>query len=188
MFFGHPLERLCTYQYSLVTMMAGEVPPSVFTATTLLTSCIGLLQHLEDCGFHPLATWAPTLTRPTSQNLESQEHDGVSKFAFGSLRKGEQTLKGQLRARTHSFSPQDAFFQPCLPLQQLDMIKESKSWLCGTANSIVAGQKGINLFVDVSLAYHTATCLKKCRLLTFPRRPRPESSNSGIRHQKSQLV
>ena len=46
---------------------------------------------------------------------------------------------------------QDAFFQPYLPLQQLDMIKESKSWLCGTTNSIVGDQKEIDLFVDVSL-------------------------------------
>ena len=30
------------------------------------------------------------------------------------------------------------------------MIKESKSWLCGTTNSIVGQQKEIDLFVDVS--------------------------------------
>jgi hypothetical protein len=48
-------------------------------------------------------------------------------------------------------TPKDAFFQPYLPLQQLDMSKESKSWLCGTTNSIVAEQKEIDLFVDVSL-------------------------------------
>lgn len=45
---------------------------------------------------------------------------------------------------------QDAFFQPYLPLQQLDMIKESKSWLCGTTNSIVGQQHEVDLFVDVS--------------------------------------
>ena len=44
---------------------------------------------------------------------------------------------------------QDAFFQPYLPLQQLDMIRESKSWLCGTTNSIVGQQKEVDLFVDV---------------------------------------
>lgn len=48
------------------------------------------------------------------------------------------------------FVLQDAFFQPYLPLQQLDMIQESKSWLCGTTNSIVVDQKEIDLFVDVS--------------------------------------
>lgn len=49
---------------------------------------------------------------------------------------------------------QDAFFQPYLPLQQLDMIKESKSWLCGTTNSIVGQQKEVDLHVDVSPIGH----------------------------------
>jgi Transport protein Avl9 len=48
MFYGHPVERLCTYQYSLVTLIP----------------C--LLQTLEDCGSPPLASRAPTLSRPTS--------------------------------------------------------------------------------------------------------------------------
>jgi Transport protein Avl9 len=48
MFYGHPVERLCTYQYSLVTLIP----------------C--LLQTLEDCGSPPLAARAPTLSRPTS--------------------------------------------------------------------------------------------------------------------------
>jgi len=42
----------------------------------------------------------------------------------------------------------DAFFQPYLPLQQLDMIKETKSWLCGTTNSILTQQKEIDLLVN----------------------------------------
>ena len=43
----------------------------------------------------------------------------------------------------------DAFFQPYIPLQQLDMIKETKSWLCGSTNTIVTGQKEIDLLVNV---------------------------------------
>lgn len=46
---------------------------------------------------------------------------------------------------------QDAFFQPYLPLQQLDMLKDSQSWLCGSTNSIVTQQKEVDLFVNVSL-------------------------------------
>ncbi|KAI0715621.1 transport protein Avl9-domain-containing protein [Cerioporus squamosus] len=48
MFFGHPVEKLCTYQYSLVTLVPG------------------LLQNLDDCGSPPLAYRAKTLSRPTS--------------------------------------------------------------------------------------------------------------------------
>jgi len=43
----------------------------------------------------------------------------------------------------------DAFFQPYLPLQQLDLLKETKSWLCGCTNSIVTAQKEIDLLVNV---------------------------------------
>lgn len=45
---------------------------------------------------------------------------------------------------------QDAFFQPYLPLQQLDMLKDTGSWLCGTTNSIVTQQKEVDLLVNVS--------------------------------------
>jgi hypothetical protein len=44
---------------------------------------------------------------------------------------------------------QDAFFQPYLPLQQLDIAKETKTFLCGSTNSIVTQQKEIDLLVDV---------------------------------------
>ncbi|KAF9644067.1 hypothetical protein BDM02DRAFT_3122485 [Thelephora ganbajun] len=112
MFYGHPLERLCTYQYSLVTLMPG------------------LLQNLEDCGSPPLAARASTLMRPSS--LKTSDHKSMMAYLGLPL-----DLFGK-----------DAFFQPYLPLQQLDMIKESKSWLCGTTNSIVGQQKEIDLFVD----------------------------------------
>lgn len=44
---------------------------------------------------------------------------------------------------------QDAFFQPYLPLQQLDMLRDTRSWLCGSTNSIVAQQKEVDLLVNV---------------------------------------
>ena len=43
----------------------------------------------------------------------------------------------------------DAFFQPYLPLQQVDLIKETQSYLCGCTNSIVTQQKDIDLLVNV---------------------------------------
>jgi Transport protein Avl9 len=44
---------------------------------------------------------------------------------------------------------QDALFQPYLPLQQLDLIKQTNSFLCGSTNAIVRQQKEIELLVDV---------------------------------------
>ncbi|KAJ3988067.1 transport protein Avl9-domain-containing protein [Lentinula detonsa] len=113
MFYGHPVERLCTYQYSLISLLPG------------------LLQTLDDCGSPPLASRAPTLSRPTSLRTSDRKslmaYTGFPLDIFG----------------------RDAFFQPYLPLQQLDMLKETKSWLCGSTNSIVTHQKEIDLLVNI---------------------------------------
>ncbi|KAG6332000.1 hypothetical protein ID866_7085, partial [Astraeus odoratus] len=112
MFFGHPVERLCIYQYSLVSLI-----PS-------------LLQTLDDCGSPPLAARAPTLSRPNSLRTS----DRKSMLAYLGL---PLDLFGK-----------DAFFQPYLPLQQLDLLADSTSWLCGSTNTIVTQQKEIDLLVN----------------------------------------
>ncbi|KAF8228557.1 hypothetical protein L208DRAFT_1403694 [Tricholoma matsutake] len=112
MFYGHPVERLCTYQYSLISLLPG------------------LLQTLDDCGSPPLASRAPTLTRPTS--LRTSDH---------------KSMMAYLGLPLDVFG-KDAFFQPYLPLQQMDMLKETNSWLCGSTNSIVTHQKEIDLLVN----------------------------------------
>ncbi|KAF8555259.1 hypothetical protein OG21DRAFT_1461251 [Imleria badia] len=116
MFYGHPVERLCTYQYSLISLI-----PS-------------LLQTLEDCGSPPLAARAPTLSRPNSLRTS----DRKSMLAYIGL---PLDLFGK-----------DAFFQPYLPLQQLDLLKDSQSWLCGSTNTIVTQQKEIDLLVNTEIA------------------------------------
>ncbi|THV02974.1 hypothetical protein K435DRAFT_775155 [Dendrothele bispora CBS 962.96] len=112
MFYGHPVERLCTYQYSLICLIPG------------------LLQTLDDCGSPPLASRAPTLSRPmslrTSDPKSMMTYKGMPLDIFG----------------------KDAFFQPYLPLQQLDILKETKSWLCGSTNSIVTQQKEVDLLIN----------------------------------------
>ncbi|TFK62572.1 hypothetical protein BDN72DRAFT_903122 [Pluteus cervinus] len=115
MFYGHPVERLCTYQYSLVSLLPG------------------LLQTLDDCGSPSLANRAPTLSRPT----ELKTSDRKSMMAFTGF---PLDIFGK-----------DSFFQPYLPLQQMDTLKETPSWLCGSTNSIVTSQKEIDLLVDIEL-------------------------------------
>ncbi|KAJ7617522.1 transport protein Avl9-domain-containing protein, partial [Mycena polygramma] len=112
MFYGHPVERLCTYQYSLVSLLPG------------------LLQTLDDCGSPPLAARAPTLSRPT----ELRTSDRKSMMAYTGL---PLDIFGK-----------DAFFQPYLPLQQLDVAADTKSWLCGSTNSIVTARKEVDLLVN----------------------------------------
>ncbi|KAF9220929.1 hypothetical protein BS17DRAFT_786226 [Gyrodon lividus] len=116
MFYGHPVERLCTYQYSLISLI-----PS-------------LLQTLDDCGSPPLATRAPTLSRPNSLKTS----DRKSMLAYIGL---PLDLFGK-----------DAFFQPYLPLQQLDLLSDSQSWLCGSTNTIVTQQKDIDLLINTETA------------------------------------
>ncbi|PSR70819.1 hypothetical protein PHLCEN_2v13260 [Hermanssonia centrifuga] len=113
MFFGHPVEKLCTYQYSLVTLVPG------------------LLQNLDDCGSPPLCSRAQGLSKPT----ELRTSDSKSMMAYIGL---PLDLFGK-----------DAFFQPYLPLQQLDMLKETRSWLCGSTNSIVTQQKEVDLLINL---------------------------------------
>ncbi|PFH49967.1 hypothetical protein AMATHDRAFT_86115 [Amanita thiersii Skay4041] len=112
MFHGYPVERLCTYQYSLVSLLPG------------------LLQTLDDCGSPPLTTRAPTLSKPTS--LRTSDHKSMMAYIGLPL----------------DVFGKDAFFQPYLPLQQVDMIKETKSWLCGSTNTILFQQKEIDLLVN----------------------------------------
>ncbi|KIJ17655.1 hypothetical protein PAXINDRAFT_129911 [Paxillus involutus ATCC 200175] len=116
LFYGHPVERLCTYQYSLISLI-----PS-------------LLQTLDDCGSPPLATRAPTLSRPNSLKTS----DRKSMLAYIGL---PLDLFGK-----------DAFFQPYLPLQQLDLLRDSQSWLCGSTNTIVTQQKEIDLLINTETA------------------------------------
>lgn len=61
MFYGHPVHRLCTYQYSLVTLIPA------------------LLQTLDDCGSPPLNARAPTLSRPSS--LKTSDRKSLLAFA-----------------------------------------------------------------------------------------------------------
>ncbi|KAI0297759.1 transport protein Avl9-domain-containing protein [Russula brevipes] len=92
---------------------------------------MSLLQTLQDCGSPPLASRAPTLSQPTSLRTS----DRRSLLAYLGL---PLDLFGK-----------DAFFQPYLPLQQLDLIKsQTQSFLCGSTNAIVRQQKEIELLVD----------------------------------------
>ncbi|KAG8826375.1 late secretory pathway protein avl9 [Serendipita sp. 401] len=111
-FYGHPVERLCTFQYSLVSLIPG------------------LLQTLEDSGSPQLATRAPKLKKPT----ELRTSDRQSMLNFMGL---PLDLFGK-----------DAFFQPYLPLQQIDLLS-SPSCLCGSTNQMVTQHKEIDMLVNI---------------------------------------
>jgi len=60
MFYGQPVEKLCTYQYSLISLIPG------------------LMMALEDCGAPELATRAPNLKRATE--FKSSDRQSLLKF------------------------------------------------------------------------------------------------------------
>jgi hypothetical protein len=88
MFFGHPVERLCTYQYSLISLIPGKKKHVLFFILTL-NSYAGLLQTLEDCGSPPLAARAQTLSCPqslrTSDRKSMMAYMGLPLDIFGKV-------------------------------------------------------------------------------------------------------
>ena len=70
---------------------------------------------------------------------------------FGKVR-SHSTYSVKYRKLT-CYVSQDSFFQPYIPLQQLDMLKDTPTWLCGSTNSIVTQQSCVDLLVNVSARY-----------------------------------
>ncbi|CAH7669416.1 transport protein Avl9-domain-containing protein [Phakopsora pachyrhizi] len=117
MFYGHPVENLCTYQYSLVSLLP----------------C--LLVNLEDSGSPVLAERSQKMKMPTS--LKTSDRHSLLKY-FG---------------LPLDIFGQDSFFQPYLPLQQIELLKAS-TYLVGTTNTIFQQQKDarIDAIANIELA------------------------------------
>ncbi|BGP26584.1 late secretory pathway protein AVL9 family protein [Rhodotorula toruloides] len=113
-----PVEQLCTFQYSLVTLIPA------------------LLTNLQDSASPVLDERVKRLTKPSSLRTSDKysliKYLGLPLNVFG---------KG-------------SFFQPYLPLQQIDLLK-TKSYLVGTTNSIFQQQR--DCFIDVVVNIDSAT-------------------------------
>jgi hypothetical protein len=90
----------------------------------------GLLQNLEDCGSPPLSVRANTLTRAESLKMSDRK-----------------SLLNYLGLPLDLFGL-DSFFQPYLPLQQIDLLN-AESVLCGVTNHIILRRQDIHLKVNV---------------------------------------
>ena len=152
MFFGHPVERLCTYQYSLVTLIPGTLLDLLaqkgtadFDAYTQAFSTISTIQGLHH--WHCARQRFPdqTLSRPRIRRACWLTWD----FLLTCLARYAHICCTTTTYISNPSLLQDAFFQPYLPLQQLDMLKDTAGWLCGSTNSIVTQQKEIDLLVNV---------------------------------------
>ncbi|GAA5940705.1 uncharacterized protein JCM15063_006334 [Sporobolomyces koalae] len=92
-----------------------------------------LLTSLQDAASPVLANRLETLQKPTSLKTSDKgsliRYLGLPLEVFG----------------------QGSFFQPYLPLQQIEMLSASKSYLVGTTNSIIQQQRDCNIDVVVNL-------------------------------------
>lgn len=122
-----PVESLCTYQYSLVSLI-----PSLLL--NLHDSASPVLSH------HSSLVTSPPTTLKTSDKGSLIKYLGLPLNIFG----------------------EGAFFQPYLPLQQIDMLIKSESYLVGTTNAIFQQQRDCNIDVVVNVS----------ALLFFPLSPR----------------
>ncbi|KAG0237117.1 late secretory pathway protein avl9 [Actinomortierella wolfii] len=118
LFFGYPVETLCTYQYSLISLIPG------------------LLKALQDTG-------SPVL------DSEDQYIQTMAKTPRHSTDK--QQLFKYLGLPLHIFG-RGAFFQPYLPLQQIDILQDrrTESYMIGTTNAIFLHNRDISADVIVN--------------------------------------
>ncbi|SGY62276.1 BQ5605_C007g04672 [Microbotryum silenes-dioicae] len=135
-----PVETLCTMQYSLVALI-----PS-------------LLTHLDDASSPDLDALAQTLTKPTS--LKTSDRSSLVRYLglplniFGKV-SASRRVDLSVRASTdRSGRTQGSFFQPYLPLQQIDLL-QARSFLVGTTNSIFQQQRDCP--IDVLVRLESAT-------------------------------
>ncbi|KAJ3276187.1 late secretory pathway protein avl9 [Terramyces sp. JEL0728] len=136
LFFGHKVERLSAYQYSLV---------SLFPGLSNLTS--ELLRHLQDVGSPELPNASIEAPKRHSVLLEEKHRsmDNLRTYQSDSqkikLHKIGHPLRifGQVIVILHK----GAFFQPYIPLQQIDVLTSAntKTFLAGTSNAIFAHHK-----------------------------------------------
>ncbi|KAI8096783.1 transport protein Avl9-domain-containing protein [Halteromyces radiatus] len=120
LFYGYPVERLCTFEYSLISLVPG------------------LLRSLQDSGAPELDISNDDLQQIEAKELENGNKASLLRYMGLPLRVFE---KG-------------SFFQPYLPLQQINMLSSSntKSYVVGTTNQIFFHHKSdINIDVLVNV-------------------------------------
>lgn len=126
LFFGHKVERLSAYQYGFISM----VPQ--------------LQMHLEDVG-------SPLLENPAPQSIEPEMTDDEK----GSRRASIALYKSKMLQLGHPLClfGKGAFFQPYVPLQQMDVLTspDTKSFLVGSSNAIFIKHKACAIDVVVNI-------------------------------------
>lgn len=112
-----------------------------------IADATGLLMNLRECGSADL-DYRTTRTRPTSLRTS----DKASLLRYMGLRKLSPLMQSGLAdVSALSLFGKDSFFQPYLPLQQVESLR-APSWLVGTTNQIVTQQRDCEFDVLVNVS------------------------------------
>lgn len=154
------MERLCTFQYSLISLIPGEqTSVATFHWIYHLIYVIGLLRTLQDSGDPSLDTSSERLQLTEAKVLSSGnkasllKYMGLPLYIFEKVEVDQRTFN-DLQC-VLPFLLQGSFFQPYLPLQQIDMLsdKDTRAYLVGTTNQLFFHHKteiSIDVLVHVS--------------------------------------
>lgn len=121
---------------------------------------IGLLRSLQDSGEPDLDTTSQFLRTTEPKELSNGDKESLLRFMGLPLRLFEKVFirereRGGECINSHSIM-QGSFFQPYLPLQQIDILSSEKThaYVVGTTNQIFFHQKSdahIDVLVNVSI-------------------------------------
>lgn len=168
-----PVEQLCTFQYSLVTLIPGQPIHSRFrvSPSDAEPDCLdSAVDQPRGLGFAVAGRTVSAARKAVELADERQvQLDPVPRTAAGRLRQGTRTVSsgfgsGYGSTDLHAFL-QDSFFQPYLPLQQIDLLK-TRTYLVGTTNSIFQQQRECHIDVLVNVCRLTLRMPRPCPSLT----------------------
>jgi hypothetical protein len=130
LFFGNKVERLSAYQYSLVSLI-----PEI-------------MRHLEDVAgpeLDSIPVRVPSNTTAVSLEGSYRSMDNLRTHQSGSHKLKLMRMGHPLRifGKVKGFNLQGAFFQPYIPLQQINVLESpnTKVFLAGTSNAIFTHHK-----------------------------------------------
>lgn len=161
LFYGYPVECLCTFEYSLISLVPGEYSAMGcrWHITDIWRWEVGLLRSLQDSGEPDLDTTSQFLRTTEPKELSNGDKESLLRFMGLPLRLFEKVYtqweSDVVWINSHSFI-QGSFFQPYLPLQQIDILSSEKThaYVVGTTNQIFFHQKSdahIDVLVNVSI-------------------------------------
>lgn len=165
MLHGYPIERLCTYEYSIVSLVPGIL------AQGGLQDAASALLHGTDDRLRAKAARQRTRNPPSSAKSSTQEEsepgwttvakpDSSNNVSSGPpdadlelRRTSEEALKSLARYPFPLFG-EGALFQPYIPLQEIDTLSAGH-WLVGTSNSVFRSQSDVSIDAFVDLQQRT---------------------------------